>query len=434
MTGKVLAAGSERVVVGLEPDDKRRRFAGLTSHRPQSFDLEDIISRLNKIRRNALAEMDSLNERFISQIKEHGEAQIQKADDAAEAVEYMNSVVGENKVLALNRASVIREIAPLLEKDGYNLISTYLAGYPKDENEEKVLHNYWQLPNMPPEVTWQSFTVQNMSLPDGHKDYTALLGVTAAAAEDGSVYFFQHTENIGTMLREARRLIIVVGIDKVVESADDAVFQTKCMGLFGLESVLLDLALPGPSREAETLADLPLEDFPQDTHIILLDNMRGEIAGASPFSELLTCISCRACAKHCPTHKHFGIGVGNYPRQYLWSMLVGTNDSLDLCTGCGMCYSECPLDINIPRLVSLVRSRESAGLPEQIKNRMLYDPWPFMSMASNLGPLSNLLADNKLTRIMLEKQVGYQREAWVPKLKYRTFSRWMREHKKKKAR
>jgi L-lactate utilization protein LutB len=202
------------------------------------------------------------------------------------------------------------------------------------------------------------------------------------------------------------------------------------MGAFGLESVILDLQCPGRSRDVEALEGLPLIDLSREIHVILLDNGRSRIRRDERFSELLTCISCRACLMHCPTHEYFDPDFGSYPKQYLWSFLLGNRDSLDLCTGCGMCSARCPLDIDIPRLISAARSGDMAKWPSVMKNRLLYDAWPLMRAASAFGPLVNLALGNKLVRMALEGLSGYQKDAWVPQIRHRTFDQWARAHRR----
>ena len=76
--------------------------------------------------------------------------------------------------------------------------------------------------------------------------------------------------------------MLVVGLDKVVKTREDAALQTKCMGLFGLEAMLLNLR----QREdgGPTFDSLPpaVKAPDQRWHVILLDNGRSRmLSGAS---------------------------------------------------------------------------------------------------------------------------------------------------------
>jgi L-lactate dehydrogenase complex protein LldG len=404
------------VLVGPDSRVKQRRFASKLARRPETLDRERIVSQLKETRGYTLANLSALRERFLQHASSRQEhLTVHSSTDAADAVDYINGVMGTKRVLAINQAGVLRELRPRLESDGYTLINTYLAQFARRDQSEKVLEHYTQLPDTPTDVAFQSFIPQNPLPAQGQKDYTALLGVSAAASEDGSIWFLQHTANIETMLREARRLIVLVGIDKIVATRAQALLQTKAMGAFGLRSVVLDLKLPDRAEEAVDLAVIPPGDYPVDIHIIVLDNGRQELAGDTDFAMLLTCISCRACAEGCPTHNYFSPDGGSYPKAYLWAHLVGIGKSLELCTGCGMCMQQCPLDIDIPHMVSIARERGQTGRYRSMSARVLQDAWLFMRGAQLLAPLVNGLLKNKSARYLIEKSIGFQRDAWVPR-------------------
>ena len=369
----------------------------------------------------------------MSQIAERGYAGQFEAKDAADAAGYIEKIAGQGAALAINKAGIIGELRLDLEAHGHHLIDTYLAGYPRGDDAEKVLHHYWQLPDVSPESAYQSFNVQRADASSGRKDYTALLGASAAAAADGAVVLLQHTSNVGTMLREAARVVLVVGVDKIVRSRDEAVFQARSMGAFGLESVILNLGLLDSCDQALELERLPLKEIEAEIYVILLDNGRRELAQRGEFAELLTCLSCQACAVQCPTHDSFASPLGNTPKQYLWSYLLGASPSLELCIGCGMCLVQCPVSIDLPRLITIARNERLAPWIKAISNRALYDAWLMMHLAHLVAPAANLFLKNTATREVIERVTGFERDAWVPSAQKRTFLRWFRGRQKQRA-
>lgn len=371
-------------------------------------------------------QLDSLSEQFQSKTAERGYAKAYEARDAVEAAANIGEIAGPGAALAINKAGIIGELRSALEDNGHRLIHNYLAGYPRGDDAEVVLHHYWQLPDVSPESAYQSFSVQSADAQAGRKDYTALLGASAAAADDGTVVFLQHTSNVSQALVEAARVVLIVGVDKVVRSRDDAVLQARSMGAFGLESVILNLSLPDSREQHLELEALPLDDIEAKIHVILLDNGRCELAQRGEFADLLTCMSCQACAVPCPTHRQFNCQLGDTPKQYLWAYLLGLNPSLELCIGCGMCLAQCPLDIDLPRLISTARSEGLAPRTKAIPNRLLHDAWLMMHLAHKMAPAANRLLKNKATRGAIEKATGFERDAWVPTAQRETFLRWFR--------
>ena len=87
------------------------------------------------------------------------------------------------------------------------------------------------------------------------RDYVAILGVNAASAEDGTLYSCSTCRTYRKISKQARKIILVVRIEKVLKDRDAALFHARSMGIFGLESVLLDLN-PNPG-EVYNFEELP---------------------------------------------------------------------------------------------------------------------------------------------------------------------------------
>jgi Fe-S oxidoreductase len=138
---------------------------------------------------------------------------------------------------------------------------------------------------------------------NGTKDFIGLLGVNAVSAEGGSVVMLQHMSNISKIFEQAREIILIVGLDKIVRSLDDAIFQAKCMAVFGSES--LSLSLYGKTRHESSINRLPfsipVKQSQSRVHLILLDNGRSCML-KSKHKKLLACIDCRACNGACPAY------------------------------------------------------------------------------------------------------------------------------------
>jgi len=415
------------IIVDLKSQEKRRNFTRLVTKRGQKFNLDEAKSRLKELRKYTLNNIDSLKQQFLSTLSGFSGVQTFYADKPEVAADYIRQVVGKRTTIAVNSASVIGELRHSLEKIGYTLIYTYLNQFDQHKLSQKQLQYYWQLPSISKEFAWESFaTDSNIPMQrqqrDGVKNYVALLGVSAASVEDGSVYFMQHSSNIRTAIQEAGTLILLVAIDKIVSNNDDALFQTKCVGLFGMESVLLSLKSDGQVKERDNLENAGANIYPSEIHIIILDNGRSQIAH-SDFSEMLTCIGCRACLAHCPTHDYFSDSPNNYPKQYLWSFLTESNKSLDLCIGCGMCYTICPVGINIPRLISVARQNYLPKFARLTKKSIASNVGPLMRTVSTFSPVVNLFLHSRLAKFLTERMgLGLSQEVLRSlKVHHRTF-------------
>jgi len=103
-----------------------------------------------------------------------------------------------------------------------------------------------------------------------------------------------------------------------------------------------------------------------------------------------------------------------------------------MCIGCGMCLAQCPLGIDLPRLITIARNETLATWKEAIPNRALNDAWWIMRGAHLSAPLANGLLNNKLARKAIEGMIGFEQDAWVPSAQQRTFIRWFRRRQKQR--
>jgi len=291
-----------------------------------------------------------------------------------------------------------QELKTGLITTGFTVIDSYLDEF---DVKGRKIHDYWDLPHLFDKNLVGTFDVSikmagivQPGVADMEtKKYLAVLGVNAISAEDSTVFFVQHFFNIYNDLRQAKKVILVVGLDKIVKSRQDAGFQAKCMAIFGTESVRL--SIQPKVDKTPTIAELPLlsGDKDRELHIIILDNGRTNLL-RSKFRDLLLCIGCRACNGYCPAYlsgkplcprelvlnikKHLS-EIGSdllkahseteaYPAssgRALNSEVI-TKDEIWACTTCRACQEVCPVNVkHIDPIIDLRRNlvMEQAAIP-----------------------------------------------------------------------
>ena len=419
-------------LIVIEPTarQKQQHLAKLIVSRSVDYDQEEVEHRLEEIRHYSAEHMSELAKGFMQSISQRSDADTLFADRAEDAVNYIARVIADTKTIFVGKSSTINELRPGLGENGFAFIDSYSSQFKQEGEDKKELNYPWQLPELLGRSAWDTFDYSHEprqeALPSqGVKDIVALLAVNAASAEDGSAFFLQHSANIGTLLQQARRLILVVGLEKIVKNSDDALFQTRCAGAYGMESIILELKLSDADKETvNPLAEIPDTDLSREVHIILLDNGRTDIA-KGPYRELLWCIGCRACAKQCAAYRNLE-EFSYFPKEYLWSLLVGYNPSVELCAQCAMCQVECPAGINIPKLIARSRAEYTPKLARKIDNRILMNMTRVAPLMSLFAPLVNLFAGVKPLRILVEKLVGIDRRRKAPTFHQETFGKWFR--------
>jgi L-lactate utilization protein LutB len=69
------------------------------------------------------------------------------------------------------------------------------------------------------------------------------LGVNAIAAEDGPVSFVQHLFNISEILEQTSKVVLVIGMERVVRDVEAATFVAQAQARLGALSVAVVCAL-----------------------------------------------------------------------------------------------------------------------------------------------------------------------------------------------
>ncbi len=292
------------------------------------------------------------------------------------------------------------------------------------------MEDYWSLPGMHGRNLVESFDsrkeISSLSSSET-RDYIAILGVNAISAEDGSVFFLQHMSNITKDLSQAKKIVFIVSLEKVVKTRQDALFHTRSMGIFGLESVLLDL-MPKDIEKFDFDA-LPLltGNEEREVHVVILDNGRSELL-RNGYKDLFLCIDCRACARQCPVGQHaiHERGMVYSPKNYLLGYLQGWLPSVEVCLHCGRCEVECPVDIEIPTLLWKSQVEHYAHHKRSWKKRMLDDPELLAKMGTLFAPLSTWMTSLKPVKQLMQIFTGVHRDSHLPSFHRKTFRHWLK--------
>jgi L-lactate dehydrogenase complex protein LldG len=424
-------------VILLEPDStgKRRHFAatllgpkGVFSHPT----IEELKQQLRELRSYSVGHLDSLVDQLTSRLTAIPEVEFSFAADAAEAVETIKGISGNAPIAISKSALATNELMPALVASGLHVIETYYEQFDSFENR---FSKPWELPAVEYESVLEAFdrrtdlgALRDSSVrKQGSKNFTGLLGVNAISANDGAVVLVQHAHNISEIFIQADKLILIASVDKIVQDLDAAVFQARCMAVFGWEA--LPLSLHGRTGDEKNVNLLPFEVSPDQTsrriHLILLDNGRRQLLHGR-YENLLACIGCRACTRSCPAFPFLVGGIPSNPKEYIHSFVTGRNPSLELCLQCRSCRADCPLDIDLPGMILDARIGKMAGKRRQLADRFLANPEIMMRWGRLMPVLANVTTNNGLVRWLGEKALGIGKERPLPRFQGKTFARWFR--------
>ncbi len=185
-------------------------------------------------------------------------------------------------------------------------------------------------------------------------------GVNFGVAETGTTCIITNEGN-GRMVTTIPPVhIALMGMERLVPNLDNLALMLS----------LLPRSATGQKLTVYTqLLNKPLKG--QTRHLIILDNGRTRLRN-SPLKESLYCIRCGACLNACPVFRelsgHAYIGADNSIAPYPGPIgsvispgLLGENYvQLALASSlCGACIDICPVDIDLPKLLTRVRAGQS---------------------------------------------------------------------------
>lgn len=422
------------ILIGPTSYSKQRSFLNglITLKQPSSPDITEVKQCLRQQRLIGIEMLPALLEKAQKCLSTIEGVNVHWAENPQQAANIVQEIAGEVKSINVNKSATVNEISQALKERDIELISSYMNDYFVEY--DLILNNkfeyFWQLPikEYPPEEEWfavrKKIRFNNNDIPPVADSLPSLVGINALSAEDGTMFFLQHTSNIGKLL-QANKLIVLVGLEKVVPTQSEAIFQTRWAGNFGLESMLLDLDLSKRNNNQNSSTEKITEnrihkDTERQIDVIFLNNGRLKILD-TPFRELLLCLSCRSCIKRCPNYKYYGKHSGHYPQQYLFSFLTEQNPAINLCAQCGNCYKECPVGIDLPMLFTRAKYLKYQR-NQQMGDYLLANP-EILAKASKINaPLSDWIMNQKAIRLVMEFTFGIHRDRQLPAIQPQTLA------------
>jgi len=367
--------------------------------------------RAHAVRAEVIEHLDEYVAQFIAKSEANGVI-VHRAKDAAEAVQITLNIAREAsaKLIAKSKSMVSEEINlnHALEANDIRVVETDLGEYIVQLRHERPSHIITPAAHLRKEQVAQLFheklgipyTVDIPTLTATARKVLrevfltadiGLSGVNFGVAETGGICIITNEGN-GRMVTTLPPIhIALMGMERIVPNLDDLALMLS----------LLPRSATGQKITVYTqLLHKPLKD--QQRHLIILDNGRTKLRN-SPLKESLYCIRCGACLNACPVFRelsgHAYIGkdksIAPYPGpigSVISPGLLGENyvQLAQASSLCGACKDACPVDIDLPKLLSRVR----AGQAPDTQNAKRISPSSkfFMQMYSRIATHPKLFA------------------------------------------
>ncbi len=217
------------------------------------------------------------------------------------------------------------------------------------------------------------------------KILSADVGMTGAnfITKGGQVVLLENEGNISLVSRLPKKHIVLVGIDKLVETVEDATKLCKAAAMFGTGQDITQYIsiISGPSKTADIENKLVQgAQGAKEVHIILIDNKRTEMFEQG-FADFLRCINCGSCINACPVYYQKGnkFGGGKYigAKGLISGYFRESSDFLMKkglfdCMLCGACSDNCPMRIPLAKMIRKIRNDgQKKGIQTEENKQML---------------------------------------------------------------
>lgn len=435
---------SQRIQAALKDPTLRRNFHGamhfLRSKRRAAVAQVDDWTRLRQqgqaIRQQVLAQLPELLEMLEQNclrngIKVHwaqdGEAANQIILDLAQSHQVRNVIKGKSM------ASEEIELNAFMAKHGIDCIETDMGEYIVQLDQETPSHIIMPAIHKSKEDIAELFARtlhQRIDAEDvdgliglgrkvlrekfKHADM-GITGVNFAIASTGTLCLVENEGNGRFSSTTPKIHVALMGIEKVIPTpADLPVLQSLLTRSATGQAFTTYLNLINGPRTQGHL------DGPHEVHLVLLDNGRSTMYQHPQLRETLACIRCGACMNHCPVYTRIGGHAygSTYPGpigQVVTPQLKGLHragDLLDACSLNGACGEVCPVGIDLPRLIRVLRD-ERSNLNASLAARLGWKLWRIMLRSPRLYTAAKWL----LARVQVFRSydpTGWSRHRTLP--------------------
>ena len=342
--------------------------------------------RAHAVRAEVITHLDQYLAQFIAKVEENGII-VHRAHDAAEAVKIVLETVGaihELPLLFAKSKSMVTEEIELnhaLEAAGHRVVETDLGEYIVQLRGEKPAHIITPAVHLRRHQVGQLFH-EKLGIPYTEEipilTNTArkvlrevfltadvgISGVNFGVAETGTLCIVTNEGN-GRMVTTMPPLhIALMGMERILPTLDDLALMLSLLprSATGQKLSVYTQLIHSPRRAGEM-------DGAPERHLIIVDNGRSRLQH-SDLQEALYCIRCGACLNSCPVFRELGghayVGtdgsIAPYPGpigSIVSPGLLGLEQFGHLAQAsslCGACKDACPVDIDLPKLLTRVRA------------------------------------------------------------------------------
>lgn len=384
----------------------KRSVSSVRENTTRAFELfQDVKEKSKKLRETKESILSRLDEAVTQTVESiertGGHAHYAKTTD--DALRTIENLVGSGKLIVKGKSITSKELElnENLEKWGNTVYETDLGAFivqilgdrsmhltspALHVSRERVAKVFSQISgqNLEPDIPKLVMFARNYLREKFFEADVGISGANAVIAETGSIFLIENEGNIRFATNAPPIHIAIAGIEKILPTLMDGMLLVEVVSRYaGYLAPSFVSIISGPSKSGD-IEKTPVYGVhgPKEFHVILLDNGRSKVAEDPSLRQMLLCVRCGRCFFECPI---FQLTAGYFGHLYMggigvpWTALVsgGLEKAAPMaftCTLCGRCLRYCPMEIDVPSMISKLREMSAAKgyLPpyvdEMVKN------------------------------------------------------------------
>lgn len=400
-------------------------------------DWEGFRDTVRQTRQHAVENLEELFKTFKQNCEKRG-VKVYLAENGEEACRIVYRIAAEKnaKLLTKSKSMTMEEIelTPFLESKGLKVVETDLGEFIIQLSGERPFHMVYPAVHKTRREIAELFSaVAGRILSDDLNELVSfvrehlrevflsadigLTGANIAVAETGTVVVETNEGNDRLGSVPPKTHIVVMGMEKIVESVEDALRLVVAHPVSSTGQPLTTYVsfISGRNPMAGVFDG-------RELHVVVVDNGRTQMRADSLFKEALYCIRCGACMNICPTYSTVGGYVFGHiytgPIGIPWTAYVHGLDKAaqftELCVSCGLCKEICPAEIDMPMMIAKVKHRVVKEAGQLGVNSLLESYESIYKLGSRFPKLFNLILRNKPVRYLMEKLAGIDSRRQLP--------------------
>ncbi len=288
-------------------------------------------------------------------------------------------------------------------------------------NEKYNLKNY----STPEEIT--AF-VRSLLREKFYNSDIGFTGVNFMIAETGSICLTENEGNGVLTMSFPKIHIAIAGIEKIIPKLNDLNTYWPLLSTYGTGQnvTVYNSIISGPKKENEI-------DGPEELYLILLDNGRTKILDDKKVRDSLKCIRCGSCLNNCPIYHTIGGYTYDVPYsgpigKVISQYLFGYEEYAHLtqaCSVCGKCKEECPVKIDLPKIILRKRNSYSINGPNYLIERIATRFWSSFMLKRKWIDKGKPSLKRSALKLIMKNNWGKRRQE--PYLADKSFNKLWRE-------